>query len=152
LPPEGAPNPTAADTNVGWYVQLPLELSLPRYADMAWRTNANIEPGNSVWICPGNSRRSNGNNLFQYCLNENVNGTGGDNVAIRISTIRQPSVVVWLFNSKNLPAVGDVHTSVHDLGAQFVFLDGHVARFKLSAYGDASGDVITNNPDLVWWP
>ncbi len=155
LPPEGAPNPTAADTNVGWYVQLPLELSLLRYADMAWRTNAGVEPGNSIWICPGNSRRSNGNNLFHYCLNENVNGTGGDNVAIRISTIRQPSAVVWLFDSKNLPAVGPasyVHTSVHDLGAQFVFLDGHAARFKLSAYRDASGDVITNNPDLVWWP
>jgi prepilin-type N-terminal cleavage/methylation domain-containing protein/prepilin-type processing-associated H-X9-DG protein len=155
LPPEGAPNPTAADTNVGWYVQLPLELSLPRYADMAWRTNANIEPGNSVWICPGNSRRSNGNNLFHYCLNENVNGTGGDNLAIRISIIRQPSAVVWLFDSKNLPAVGPasyVQTSVHDLGAQFVFLDGHVARFKLSAYRDAFGNVITNNPDLVWSP
>jgi len=155
LPPEGAPNPTAADTNVGWYVQLPLELNLPRYADMAWHTNANIEPGNSVWICPSNPRRSNGNNLFHYCLNENVNGAGADNVAIRISTIRQPSAVVWLFDSKNLPAVGTasyVHTNVHNFGAQFVFLDGHVTRFKLSAYRDAFGNVITNNPDLVWSP
>jgi prepilin-type N-terminal cleavage/methylation domain-containing protein len=32
LPPEGAPNPTASDTNVGWYVQLPEQLSLLRYA------------------------------------------------------------------------------------------------------------------------
>ncbi len=155
LPPEGAPNPTAADTNVGWYVQLPLELNLPRYADMAWRTNASFDPGNSLWICPGNPRRSNGNNLFHYCLNENVNGTGADNLAIRISTIRQASAVVWLFDSKNLPAVGPanyVHTNLHNLGAQFVFLDGHVARFKLPAYRDAFGNVITNNPDLVWSP
>jgi prepilin-type processing-associated H-X9-DG protein len=63
--------------------------------------------------------------------------------------------VVWLFDSKNLPAVGTasyVHTNVHNFGAQFVFLDGHVTRFKLSAYRDAFGNVITNNPDLVWSP
>jgi prepilin-type N-terminal cleavage/methylation domain-containing protein/prepilin-type processing-associated H-X9-DG protein len=155
LPPEGAPNPTAADTNVGWYVQLPLEMNLPRYAEMIWRTNADFGPGNSVWICPSNPRRSNGNNLFHYCLNQNVNGTGDNNVAARISNIRQTSAVVWLFDSKNLPAVGPasyVHTNLHNFGAQFVFLDGHVARFKLSAYRDAFGNVITNNPDLVWSP
>src|SRR5271155_1176538 len=66
LPPEGAPNPTASDTNVGWYVQLPEQMSLPRYADMAWHTNALADVGNSVWICPSNTRRSNGNNLFHY--------------------------------------------------------------------------------------
>ena len=155
LPPEGAPNPTASDTNTGWYVQLPLELSLPRYAEMDWHTNANAEPGNSVWICPSNVRRSNGNNLFHYCLNENVNGTGDQNAAVRISKMLQPSAVVWLFDSKNLPAVGPasyVHTNLHNFGAQFVFLDGHVTRFKVSAYRDAAGNVITNNPDLVWSP
>jgi prepilin-type N-terminal cleavage/methylation domain-containing protein/prepilin-type processing-associated H-X9-DG protein len=155
LPPEGAPNPTASDTNVGWYVQLPEQLSLPRYADMPWHTNMNADVGNSVWICPSNTRRSNGNNLFHYCLNEYVNGSGANNVSIRISTIRQPAAVVWLFDSKNLPAVGTssyVHTNLHSGGAQFVFLDGHVQRFPLSAYRDAAGNVITNNPDLVWYP
>ena len=155
LPPEGTPNPSATDTNTGWYVQLPEQLGLPRYVDQPWRTNALAEVGNSVWICRGNPRRSNGNNLFHYCLNEDVNGTGGANKSIRIAAIRQPSAVVWLFDSKNLPAVGPasyVHTNLHNQGAQFVFLDGHVMRFKASAYRDSAGNVITDNPELVWSP
>jgi prepilin-type N-terminal cleavage/methylation domain-containing protein/prepilin-type processing-associated H-X9-DG protein len=155
LPPEGAPNPTASDTNVGWYVQLPEQLSLPRYADMPWHTNADADIGNIIWICPSNTRRSNGKNLFHYCLNENVNGAGAGNVSIRIAALRQPAAVVWLFDSKNLPAVGTpnfVHPSLHSQGAQFVFLDGHVQRFNVSAYLDSAGNAITNNPDLVWYP
>ena len=155
LPPEGTPNPSDSATNSGWYVQLPIELRLPRYVDMPWRTNASVEPGKSVWICPSNTRRSNGNNLFHYCLNENVNGTGSNNTTIKITAIREPTAVVWLFDSKNLPAVGSVsyvHTNLHNGGAQFVFLDGHVQRFKSSAYRDSSGNTITNNPDLVWFP
>lgn len=74
---------------------------------------------------------------------------------MKLTTVRQPSVVVWLFDSKNLPALGSasfVHTNLHNRGAQFVFLDGHVQRFKSSAYRDIAGNVITNNPDLVWCP
>jgi prepilin-type N-terminal cleavage/methylation domain-containing protein/prepilin-type processing-associated H-X9-DG protein len=155
LPPEGAPNPTASDTNIGWYVQLPAQMSLPRYADMPWHTNSNEDVGNSIWICPSNTRRSNGKNLFHYCLNENVNGTGAGNVPTRISSVRQSSAVVWLFDTKNLPAVGTpsfVHPNLHDRGAQFVFLDGHVQRFNAYAYLDSTGNAITNNPELVWFP
>ena len=154
LPPEGAPNPSDADTNVGWYVQLPAEINLPRYVEMPWRTNASAAIGNTIWLCPGNARRSNTNNLFHYCLNENVNGTGNANTAIRLATVHSPAAVVWLFDSKNLPAVGTenfVHTN-HALGAQFVFLDGHVARFPTRAYRDAAGVAVTNNPELVWTP
>ena len=155
LPPDGTPNPSAANTNSGWYVQLPLELGLPRYVDMVWRTNTDDEPGNLIWICPSNTRRSNGNNLFHYCLNENVNGVGANNKPTRISSIRQSSSVVWLFDSKNLPAVGPgsyAHTNLHGKGAQFTFLDSHVQRFSVAAYRDSAGNVITNNTDLVWFP
>ncbi len=155
LPPEGAPNPSVTDTNVGWYVQLPVEINLPRYADMPWRTNALADVANTVWLCPANPRRSNTNNLFHYCLNEDVNQTGNNNSAIKISAIRQPAAVVWLFDSKNLPAVGRasyVHTNLHSQGAQFVFLDGHVARYRASAYRDAAGNVVTNSSELVWSP
>ena len=131
-------------------------MNLPRYADMPWRTNALANPGNCLWICPGNPRRSDGKNLFHYCLNEYVNGTGSNNVSIRISAIRQACAVVWLFDSKNLPAVGEqnfVHTNLHNGGAQFVFLDAHAARFHNREYWNFTANKgLTNNPALVWRP
>lgn len=164
LPPEGKPTPLESDllnpAYQGWYIQLPEQMNLPRYRDMPWRTNHLIQPENSIWICPSNPRRCNAspktNNLFHYCLNENVNGTGNENHSIPMANVRQPSVVVWLFDSKNLPAVGGwtyVHTNLHNCGAQFVFLDGHVTRFRNKEYWNFAGNKgITNNPELVWFP
>lgn len=156
LPPDGTPNPSDSSTNTGWYIQLPAVLSLPRYHDLPWRTNPAVEPGRTVWICPSNPRRSNGNNLFHYCLNEHVNATGTANRPIKITTLRRPTSVVWLFDSKNLPAVGTpnyVHTNLHSQGAQFAFLDGHAARHRNSEYWDFVTDKgRTNNPDLIWIP
>jgi prepilin-type N-terminal cleavage/methylation domain-containing protein/prepilin-type processing-associated H-X9-DG protein len=156
MPPEGTPNPTASDTNQGWYVQLPKLMGLPRYVDMSWHTNALAEVGNTIWICPSNSRRSNGNNLFHYCLNEYINGSGSDNRQVGLSWFQNSSGIIYLFDSKNLPAVGEenfVHTNLHNRGAQFVFLDGHVARFRNQEYWNfKTNRGITNNPDLVWSP
>ena len=119
---------------------------------MPWRTNADIDPGNSVWICPSNTRRSNGNNLFHYCLNENVNGTN----QVRMASVRQPSATVWLFDNGKLAPVAqqnNVHTDLHNKGALFLFLDGHVARFRNTEYWNFAADKgITNNPGLVWYP
>jgi prepilin-type processing-associated H-X9-DG protein len=156
LPPEGFKNPTDSHTNTGWYIQLPQQLGLPRYHDMPWRTNAAIAPGRSVWICPANKRRSNGRNLFHYCLNEHVDGTGDADRPVRLSTIERPSAVVWLFDSKNLPASGYwgfVHTNLHSAGANFTFLDGHAARFRNTEYWDFQDNKgRTNNESLVWIP
>jgi len=158
---EGWPNPhrvptISPDTN-SWYVLLPQEIGLPSYYDMNWRTNAEIEPDNSIWICPSNPRRSNGNNLFHYCLNDGVNGTGtNNNPRLKITAVRNHSSVVWLFDSKNRPAIGQenfVHTNLHNLGAHFLFLDGHVQRFRNPEYWNfTTGKGITNNPELVWSP
>lgn len=156
LPPDGTPNPSDSATNTGWYIQLPRILNLPRYHDQLWRKDATVEPGNSVWICPSNRRRSNGNNLFHYCLNNNVNGTGANNRPVRLSTIRKPTAVIWLFDSKNLPAVGSwtyAHTNLHGRGAQFTFLDGHSRRHNLADYWNAAAKSWrTNNPELTWIP
>ena len=94
LPPDGTPNPGHSATNVGWYIQLPQVLSLPRYHEMPWRTNASADVGRTVWICPTNPRRSNGNNLFHYCLNQYVNGTGADNRPVKISSLNRHSTIV----------------------------------------------------------
>jgi prepilin-type N-terminal cleavage/methylation domain-containing protein/prepilin-type processing-associated H-X9-DG protein len=164
LPREGTPNPQAASgdlnpTNKAWYIQLPDEISLPPYWVMPWRTNPVADVSGTIWLCPSNPRRCDAsalqNNLFHYCLNEGFNGQGAtEHTNITLSAVpAAPVAVVWLFDSKNLPAVGSVnyvHTNLHTGGAQFVFLDGHVQRFKASAYRDASGNTITTDPDLIW--
>ena len=156
LPDDGAPNPGPTTTNLGWYIQLPRQMGIPRYHGMAWRTNPALKPDWSVWICPDNPRRSNGRNLFHYCLNQHVNGTGRHNQPTRLSNIQQPSKRVWLFDSKNLPAVGSwsyLHTNLHGGGAQVLFLDGHAARFSKRDYWDfTSGHVRIDFGELIWIP
>ena len=164
LPPEGKPTPLETDlashSYRAWYVQLPEEMNLPRYAAMPWRTNWTIQPDNSIWICPANSRRcdasSKTNNLFHYCLNDNVNGTGVNNHPTQMADINRPSEVVWLFDNGKLAAVAqqnNVHTNLHNRGAQFLFIDGHATRFRNKLYWDFTNNKgITNNPELVWIP
>lgn len=156
LPPDGAPNPGMGSTNSGWYIQLPQVLGMPRYHDQPWRTDPDASLGRSIWICPSNPRRSNGNNLFHYCLNQHVSGTGGSNAACKLGRIPRPAQTIWLFDTKNLPAVGSwsfVHTNLHRGGAQFTFLDGHSQRFGVRAYWDlATNTARTNNTELLWIP
>src|SRR5262245_20914320 len=54
LPKDGAPNGTWTDG--GWYIDLPRAIGIPVYSDLAWRTNASINPGMTPWICPVNRR------------------------------------------------------------------------------------------------
>jgi len=156
LPEEGFANPsTYAQFSNGWYFFLPEMLSMPIYFDQPWRTNASTELPRSVWICPSNNRRSSGVNLFHYCLNEEHDRTGADDLKkVKLTRLRTPSSLVWLFDSKNIPGLGAasfVHTDLHSGGAQINFLDGHAQRFKKSAYRDpATGNPVTNNPALVW--
>jgi prepilin-type N-terminal cleavage/methylation domain-containing protein/prepilin-type processing-associated H-X9-DG protein len=163
LPKEGFENPTTmAQLTSGWYFYLPEMIGIPPYYKMPWRTNANIPLGHSIWICPSNTRRSNGNNLFHYCLNGLIDGSGpGDNPTAKLVSFQNLSTIVYLFDSKNKPAVHSdtdnpgnfVHTNLHNQGAQFVFLDGHVARFRNFEYWNLkTGKAITNNPKLVWIP
>jgi len=156
LPPDGTPNPNASSTNIGWYIQLPEVLGMPRYHDQPWRTDPSAALPRSIWNCPSNLRRSNGNNLFHYCLNQNVSGTGGANAERKLSSIPHPARIIWLFDTKNLPAVGSwnfVHTNLHGGGAQFAFLDGHSQRYGVRAYWDsATHSARTNNPELLWIP
>jgi prepilin-type processing-associated H-X9-DG protein len=161
LPPEGFANPLEQHTNTGWYVQLPQILGLPRYHDMPWRKDPTADVGRCIWICPSNPRRSNGNNLFHYCLNGYIDGSGANDRSVKLGSVPTPAIIVYLFDSKNLPAVASgtsrpwnfVHTNLHSGGAQFLFLDAHVRRFKNIDYWDfVSNTGRTNNPNLIWIP
>lgn len=154
LPPEGAPNPGENDTRTGWYIQLPPEIGLAPYHRMTWRTNAEVAPGSSTWLCPANPRRSNGRNLFHYCLNQEVDGAGVDDAPVRWSALREPARLVWLFDSRNLPAVGTwrfVAGRLHGTGAQFLFLDGHAARVRADEVRDADGRRIAPGDGALRW-
>jgi prepilin-type processing-associated H-X9-DG protein len=123
---------------------------------MSWRTNAAAVLDRSIWICPSNTNRSNGRNLFHYCLNEHVDGTGEDDRPTRISAVTRPAEVVWLFDNGRRAAVAqqnNVHTNLHSQGAQFTFVDGHVRRFQSTEYWNfTTGKGRTDNPSLVWIP
>lgn len=154
LPPEGTG--TALNQQTGWYVALPKEMGLGDYFQMPWRTNANAPVGKSIWICPANPRRSNGNNLFHYCMNEHIDQTGEKDRPVKLSSVPQTTSVVWLFDNGKLAAraqQNNVHTNIHQGGANFAFLDGHVQRFRNVDYWDFVRDKgRTNNPQLVWTP
>src|SRR5262249_23025875 len=83
LPPEGTG--TTLNQETGWYVALPREMNLGDYFQMPWRTNANVPVGKSIWICPANPRRSNGNNLYHYCMNEHIDETGENDHPVKLS-------------------------------------------------------------------
>jgi prepilin-type N-terminal cleavage/methylation domain-containing protein/prepilin-type processing-associated H-X9-DG protein len=154
LPPEGAPN--GLSTQAAWYIDLPRTMGVKPYCDMPWRTNPAVSLDRSLWICPSNTNRSNGHNLFHYCLNEHVDGTGAADQPIRLSSITCPTQLVWMFDNGKRAAVAqqnNVHTNLHAKGAQFLFLDGHVKRFRNMAYWDFTTDKgRTNNPEIIWIP
>ena len=153
LPKDGAPN--GISLSEGWYNDLPRMLGLPCYAEMRWRTNASLDPSRSLWICPANPKRSNGTNLFHYCLNEHVNGRGAGR-QVKLTSIPHPVRTIWLFDNGGQAAVAqqnNVHTNLHNHGANFALLDGHSARFHSREYWDfIINKGITNNPNVIWIP
>ena len=153
LPKDGAGSGRSKES--GWYVDLPKQMDLRPYWELEWHTNEFADVGNSLWICPANPRRSNGNNLFHYCLNRNVNEIGVGN-QVKLSRIRNTTTTVWLFDNGGQGPVArqnNVHTNLHNEGANFLFLDGHVENFRNTEYWDfESNKGRTNNPALSWFP
>jgi prepilin-type processing-associated H-X9-DG protein/prepilin-type N-terminal cleavage/methylation domain-containing protein len=138
LPYDGAPN--GISTRDAWYVDLPRSMGLKAYHEEGgWRTNPTAALPKTVWLCPANTRRSNGRMLFHYALNRRVNGSGEEARTTTASAIPEPATLVWLFENGKLAAVaaeGNGHTNAHGNGAYFLFLDGHVERKGSTNYWD----------------
>lgn len=159
LPRNGSSGGNSVAT--GWYQELPPIMDALPYHQMAWRSNAAIDPGHIIWICPANKKRSNGHNLFHYCLNNAVNPPVVDiddplSGKARLSAFAQPSNIPWLFDNGKDGATGSqdsAHPTLHKRGAVFLFLDSHVARFRSATYWNSTlNKGRTNNPDLIWDP
>jgi prepilin-type N-terminal cleavage/methylation domain-containing protein/prepilin-type processing-associated H-X9-DG protein len=154
FPPEGTG--TSLNSETGWYIALPKTMGIPTYNEMEWRTNASAPLTRTPLLCPANTNRSNGFNLFHYCLNEHIDGTGAGDKRVRIGSIRNPSAVVWLFDNGKRAAraqQNNVHTNLHNSGANISFVDGHVTHFRAFEFWDFKNDEgRTNNPSLVWIP
>jgi prepilin-type N-terminal cleavage/methylation domain-containing protein/prepilin-type processing-associated H-X9-DG protein len=154
FPPEGTG--TSLISEVGWYIALPRQIGIPTYNDMAWRTNAAAPLTQTPLLCPANTYRSNGYNLFHYCLNEHIDGTGASDRRITVGSIKIPSHVVFLFDNGGRAAraqQNNVHTNLHQAGANISFVDGHARHFRSFEYWDFKEDRgLTNNPSLVWIP
>lgn len=153
LPPDGAGNGTSIRR--AWYADLPPHLGERPYQEQsAWRTNPLPALPRSVWLCPANPRRSDGRMLFHYALNRRVNGSGTEARQVRLSAISEPARTVWLYDNGKRAAValaGNVHTNLHQRGANILFLDGHAARIPQAAYWDATRNRgRMDHPDLRW--
>ena len=130
LPKDGSPNGTSGDE--GWYIDLPRVMNVRTYREMPWRTNATVDVGRNVFICAGNPVRSNGNNLFHYCLNEHVNGLGSGN-QVKLSIIRNLSARSGFFTTANWQVWPSKITSTPTCIPEehnSLFCDGHAARFR----------------------
>jgi prepilin-type N-terminal cleavage/methylation domain-containing protein/prepilin-type processing-associated H-X9-DG protein len=153
LPMDGAPN--GISTRDAWYADLPPLLGLPSYhQEGPWRTNPSIALPRKAWICPSNSRVSNGRMLFHYTLNRRATGSGPEDRMRSLGQVPDPSTLVWLFDNGGLAAVaaeGNAHAHVHGAGAQFLFVDGHVQRLPNSAYWDLERDRPRRQPEGLRW-
>jgi prepilin-type processing-associated H-X9-DG protein len=89
-------------------------------------------------------------------MNEHLDETGDADHPVRLSTIPTPSQAVWLFDNGKRAAraqQNNVHTNLHAGGANFAFIDGHVAHFRNFEYWDFKQNKgKTNNPALIWKP
>jgi prepilin-type N-terminal cleavage/methylation domain-containing protein/prepilin-type processing-associated H-X9-DG protein len=158
---EGSFYPTSPSQSNSWYCLLPEVMGVGSYFAHPWRTNAEGTPARSIFICSRNQRRSDGTNLFHYCMNGLLDGTGASDRTVRMDLFKHPSRCVFLFDNRREPAVHTfptspgsyVHTNLHDDGANFAFLDGHSARFKKAEYwNSATGRANTNSALVVWMP
>ena len=154
LPREGSPN--GASRRYAWYVSLPPYLDLEPYHEQPWRTNPKARPSRSGWICPTNKRRSNGANLFHYCLNGHVDGRGDNDLPTQIHAYARPQRLVWLYDNGGLAAVAgrnNAHTNLHRGGAHFGLLDGSVRHHTAADYMNTKTDAMARaEPVLQWVP
>ena len=102
------------------------------YKEMPWRTNANVRSRPLDLDLPLQyppQQRQQSLSLLPQRTRQRHRRRQPDKISSRSPS---PSLTVWLFDNGGLAAVAqqnNVHTNLHNRGAQFTFLDGHAATF-----------------------
>lgn len=154
LPPDGLAYPPAGEPKGSWLSLLPREINVTPYSGQDWRTNPLTQVSTTLWLCPGNTNRSDGVNLFHYAINGNINNRSANGRETKLFEIKRPASTGWMFDNQHRRAWGTqnaVHTNAHGKVANVGFFDGHVQQFKLVDYWDLKKDEgRTNNPAIGW--
>jgi prepilin-type processing-associated H-X9-DG protein/prepilin-type N-terminal cleavage/methylation domain-containing protein len=159
LPAEGSGLNVNSAAN--WFNTVPPYLSMTPYKDIQTKRFKDLH----IWVCPEKERirPPTGVNAFYYAMNDLLDGIppqGGTTPKVRVPSITNPAETVLLFDVFAHDAYGSPVTTVgsntpyrdlHRSGANFLFVDGHVAWFATSTYWDGSAG-ITNYPGLRWSP
>ena len=173
LPAEGSSAGSVVSFKECWFNGVPPYLKLVPYKDYL-ESPGYLRFGQArLWVCPEknlrNAQSTSGLNSFSYGMNNYLDGDNIDDAYhhlrhVKLSSISNPDTTVLLCDIyANAPACDPLDVTfqtypwqkygagLHQNGANFLFVDGHVSWFPVSAYWTGSTG-ITNNPALRWHP
>ena len=170
LPAEGGLLGSCVSSKQNWFNAVPPYLKMAPYSDA--RNHFPFERMR-IWVCPEknlrNAKSVSGANSVFYGMNTYLDGDNLDDCfhhsrQTKLSNINKPDVTVLLcdvYGNNVFCDPIDLQSQVypwqkngaglHQNGANFLFVDGHVSWFPVSAYWTGSNG-ITNNPALRWYP
>jgi prepilin-type processing-associated H-X9-DG protein/prepilin-type N-terminal cleavage/methylation domain-containing protein len=159
-----------------WFNAVPPYLQMKAYSRIKDDNGGNFNnytfPNQHIYVCPEKSRINpksvSGANIFHYGMNDWINGNTIDDVPnhliqVKLAAVPVADETVLLFDVQGNQSYGAPdspgastfqvwpYPNLHSGGANFLFVDGHVAWFGTQAY-NVGGNGITNYPHFRWKP
>jgi len=173
LPAEGSLAGACGANRGTWFNGVPPYLKMSPYTDLPHGGSFPPLAQARIWICPEknlrNARSVSGLNSASYGMNNWLDGNVIDDCNqhlrhVRLSSLSNAVVTVLLCdvyaNNVNCDPTDTTFQTypwqkngvgLHENGANFLFVDGHVSWFLVSAYWNGSSGIMTN-PALRWQP
>ena len=177
LPAEGTLQGSGVSDKGCWYNAVPPYLGNKPYSVIQGSSDPNrfnVFKELHIWVCPEkyfrNARSSSGQNSVFYAMNGYLDGNNTDDIPhhtethVKLSAISKSDVTVLMADVKaNQVYLDPMDTTfqsypwqdngqgLHQDGANFLFVDGHVAWFDVRNYW-VNNNGVTNAPELRWYP